>query len=225
MAAKANDITGNRYSRLVVTSFHGHGKRGSQTVRLWNCVCDCGKTTVTSYGSLTCGNVRSCGCLLRDATTTHGMSKSPVYKVWHAMLERCRNSHNQAWKDYGGRGIRVCERWHDFSNFNSDMGERPTGGTLDRIDVNGDYEPSNCRWVSQSINANNRRNNRIIEFRGELATLAQWARKCNLNKGALLYRLAHGWPIEAALTTPSDRSASNISTRSRLKKERRVSSQ
>lgn len=222
--ARPIDITGKRFSRLVVKMFYGHGKRGSQTVRLWECVCDCGKSVVASYGSITSGGVRSCGCLLKDAITTHGMSNTPVYKVWHAMLERCRNPNNPAWKDYGGRGISVCERWKDFAVFNSDMGDRPSGGTLDRIDVNGNYEPSNCRWISQAGNANNRRNNRVIEFCGEFATASEWARKYNLSKSALLYRLSNGWPIEAALTTPADRSASNVATKARLKEEHRVTS-
>lgn len=212
---KPIDLTGRRFDRLVVTEFYGNGRRGKQSVRLWSCRCDCGNQTIASYSALTNRNTRSCGCLLREAITKHGMCKTPVYKVWHAMLDRCRNSNNQSWKDYGGRGVSVCERWHDFSNFIADMGERPTGGTLDRIDVNGNYEPSNCRWISQAGNANNRRNNRLIEFQGEVATLSEWSKKYGMHKGTLKNRLDSGWPFEAAVSMPPDRRASNIATRKR----------
>ena len=211
----AIDLTGRRFDRLAVIRFAGHGKQGKQTVRLWECLCDCGAIKVASYSALTNGNTRSCGCLLREAITKHGGYKDQVYRVWHAMLERCRNPNNQAWKDYGGRGIRVCDRWHDYSNFIADMGARPEGGTIDRIDVNGDYTPENCRWATQAENANNRRNNRLIEYAGETATLSQWAKRYSLHKGTLRHRLDNGWPFHLAITTIPDRSASISATKRR----------
>lgn len=148
---------------------------------------------------------RSCGCLLRETITKHGGYKSPVYSVWHAMVTRCRSPNDPSWPDYGGRGIRVCDRWLDHGAFLADMGQRPPGHTLERIDVNGHYEPGNCRWATPMEQANNRRNNRLITYEGQTHTVAEWARRVGLTKGCLLHRLCVGWPIERALTQPADR--------------------
>jgi hypothetical protein len=143
-----------------------------------------------------------------DVITTHGGSRDrdPVYKVWHAMLTRCRSPKDPAYRDYGGRGITVCVRWRDFAAFRADMGPRPRGGTLERIDVNGDYEPTNCRWASPREQANNRRTNRTLTLRGRSMTVAQWARELGASKTGLLHRLKAGWSVEETLTTPFDRS-------------------
>lgn len=114
------------------------------------------------------------------------------------MRARCFNPQNQDYKDYGARGITVCERWMDFANFHADMGERPAGLTIDRIDVNGNYEPRNCRWADLTAQANNKRNNRTVEWNGVCKTLMQWSREIGIDRSKVRYRLDQGWPVEKA---------------------------
>ncbi len=117
------------------------------------------------------------------------------------MRARCNNPNNDDYKGYGGRGIQVCERWDSFADFFADMGERPVGTSLDRIDVNGDYEPDNCRWADASTQANNKRSNRIIEFNGETKTLQQWCREFDIDRKKVSYRIAQGYTLEQAFSS------------------------
>lgn len=128
----------------------------------------------------------------------HGLSETPEYFVWGAMVQRCTNPNSKFYKFYGGRGIEVCERWLKFSSFLDDMGNRPINGTLDRQDNNGNYEPSNCRWVTQKVQSNNTRRNHWIEFEGESKTIAQWADLLNL-KYTTLYARIKNMPLEKAM--------------------------
>jgi hypothetical protein len=139
----------------------------------------------------------------RHGHTTNGR-RSSTYRTWEGMIRRCDNPNASNYEDYGERGIRVCDRWHDFMNFLEDMGERPDGKTLDRYpDCSGDYSPENCRWASWEEQQNNRSNTRWIEFNGERLSLTMWARRTGLSRDTIRGRLDRlGWSVEKALTTP-----------------------
>lgn len=148
------DITGQRFHKLVALAPTG---KNSRRMMCWLCQCDCGGTAIVRIDHLRNGHTRSCGCLYEK----HGMRHTKTYKSWYNMLQRCSNSKINRWHIYGGRGIKVCERWQDFRNFFADMGERPEDHSLDRINVEGNYEPGNCRWATQKEQQNNRRNNKL----------------------------------------------------------------
>ncbi len=150
---------------------------------------------------------QSCGCLRIEAHTTHGATvnqqTTPEYRAWFGMKQRCYYKTHIQFKDYGGRGIRVCDRWRDsFENFLADMGPRPSRAySLDRFpDMHGDYEPSNCRWATSSEQHRNRRNNRLITFGGETRCITAWAEAYGINPSTLHHRLKRGTPLADALT-------------------------
>lgn len=157
-----NEIIGKRFGRLkaikTLESFDYNNKPNIL------CICDCGNKTIVSSTNLKRRrHTKSCACLQKEkskqAKTTHNKWYTDTYKVWHNMMQRCNNSKNHAYKYYGGRNIKVCNEWHNFQNFYKDMGDKPLKLTLDRIDTNGNYEPSNCRWATmqeQTANRNKR---------------------------------------------------------------------
>lgn len=125
-----------------------------------------------------------------------------MYHAWIAMRARCNNPTDSAYANYGGRGIRVCQRWETFALFRLDMGDRPDGHQLDRIDNDGDYEPSNCRWVLPKVNLNNKRTSRRVTWAGESLTVTQWAERMGMHPRTLFNRLGRGWSLERAMTEP-----------------------
>lgn len=143
---------------------------------------------------------------LAERNKTHGLSQLHLreYRSWKDMRSRVYRQSCKDYPLYGGRGIKICERWENFANFFADMGERPDGMTIDRIDVNGDYEPSNCRWASGCTQANNRRNNHKIEWRGVVKNLQEWCDELGLDGSKVRYRLSKGWLVEDALNTSRD---------------------
>lgn len=206
MPRKLKDLTGSRFGRLVVLAREGSGSR---PVR-WRCECDCGSETVVAYKHLAYGGTKSCGCYREEVRAerarTHGHSgrgRTPTYITWEAIKQRCQNPNAVGYEIYGGRGIKLCERWQSFSAFLADMGERPPGSTIDRIDVEGDYSPGNCRWASKREQANNRRNARRITFEGQTHSVTEWARRHGMSRGVLFHRIfSSGWTMKRALETP-----------------------
>lgn len=190
-------MLGVRSGKLVVVE--RAGKLGRLTA--WKCECDCGTTVIRTGTAIRQGRA-SCGCGRMHAVT-HGMSRSGVYMVWAAMKARCSNRRNRFYPEYGGRGIKVCRRWMDsFESFIDDMGDRPPGMTIDRIDNNGDYCPANCRWATQSENARNRRSTRMLSHGGRSMCVSDWADATGISKRTILARLRYGWSIERTLTSP-----------------------
>jgi len=192
-------LTGNVYGRLTVVVSELH-RRGRQQRTLWRCRCECGRTTVVETGNLIHGRTRSCGAAVCKLWG-RGVSRTAEYESWCNAKARCYNRNVDNFADYGGRGIRMCDRWRgSFAAFLSDMGPRPIGLTLDRKDRNGPYAPDNCRWATDSEQANNRRNNHVVVYHGEARTIAEWARQLGLNRTTIHYRLAKGWSVQDAMT-------------------------
>lgn len=159
-------LAGLRFGRLVVKTTTAERKRPNE--QMWVCVCDCGNETIAPSNRLMSGRVKSCGCLWVDSITTHGYSRTRTYRIWVKMQQRCGNpNYKGVWENYGARGISVCARWREFENFIADMGEAPAWASIDRIDVNGNYEPGNCRWADRKGQSRNTRRNRYVEFEGE----------------------------------------------------------
>jgi hypothetical protein len=197
------EIIGRKFHRLLVLESAGRSANKSILVR---CRCDCGAVKVVRLCALLRSEIKSCGCLRRElsasqkSTLTHGCSHSPTYASWAAMKFRCTNPNHVAYKHYGGRGISVCPSWsNSFANFLADLGERPVGFTLDRINPDGNYEPGNCRWVSPKIQGNNRRSNRMLRSQGLMLTVAEWSEVTGIKMTTIRERLKRGWSVERAL--------------------------
>jgi hypothetical protein len=196
------NISGDVYGDLVVVSYSG--KRGAK--HYWNCRCVCGTDKAVSIQALRSGATRSCGCLHRRTLTTHGYSYKAEYRSWQQLLNRCLNARNKGYPRYGGRGITVCERWqHSFENFIADMGPKPSPAhSIDRIDVDGNYEPENCRWATMQQQSENRRNSRFLTVNGETRCVAVWARRLGISPQSLYSRIDRGWSPEDAVSLPAN---------------------
>lgn len=178
------EMIGRKFSRLLVLNYSGTSKKGHR----WGCLCDCGSKIVANGCSLRAGQIRSCGCINREAVTKHGRSFKPEYISWRNMLIRCTKPNSNSYKNYGGRGIKVCDAWRDFRNFFSCMGMKPTPAhSLDRIDGNGHYEPGNVRWATKQEQANNTRSNALVTIEGRTDTLSNWVGLLNIHP----YKIVH----------------------------------
>ncbi len=188
------DMTGFRVGSLTVVS---RGPNSSHRQPRWLCQCDCGNTALVNGLRLRRALTRSCGCL-RSRPPEHGMSRSPTYASWAAMKGRCKDKSS---RHHGARGISVCERWEDFNNFLADMGERPAGHSIDRIDNDGNYEPGNCRWATATTQARNTRVAVMLTIDGETKPLIEWAESVGISRAGLKSRIKSGWPVREAVFT------------------------
>lgn len=205
---KSRDVTGMVFGRLTALEYAGRSKNRSF---LWKCRCECGVETIAMLAKIMSGEKRSCGCLARETSqmqfVTHGHTvgkKSSTYGIWSQMIQRCRNPKDKSFSKYGARGIRICDRWLRFDNFLEDMGERPIGMSLDRIDNEGNYEPGNCRWADDKAQARNRRSTIFLEYQGKRVPAAELAERHGIPARRLESRvLRFGWSVERALSTPA----------------------
>ena len=198
---KLKDITGQRFGRLVVSGYAGKGH--------YHCICDCGEERDVLRRNLIVGKQISCGCYAREINAkrmkTHGKSNSPLYKVWNAMRDRCKNPNNKSYKTYGAEGKKVCDEWQKFKPFYDwamSHGYKQ-GLQIDRIDTNGNYEPSNCRFVQQIENENNRRDTKRVVYNNKEYTLRQLADEFKIKRRILYDRIyEQRFTVEEAIKLP-----------------------
>ena len=205
MSAKV-DITGRRFGRWTV--IRDSGQRSNSRV-LWECRCDCGTVKLMSSNHLLKGRSLSCGCLRNELSlkkhTSHGLSKQKIYRIWAGMIARCYCQKQSNYQNYGGRGISVCDEWH--SNFCSFYEWSMKNGykedlTIERIDVNGDYCPDNCKWIPRSEQCNNTRQSHFITIDGKTLTIKQWSKKIGMSDKVIRCRLRYGWNERDAVMIP-----------------------
>lgn len=188
-----NDLKGNKYGRLTVTGKSGLKRsKGGHSSITWNCLCDCGNEVVLTTSALTSGNTKSCGCYKKDRNskifTKHGMSETKLYKVWSSIKDRCFREYNKQYRDYGGRGITVCDEWkRDFKYFYDWAIENgyQDGLTIERKDNDGNYCPENCCWIKRTEQSKNRRNCHYITYSGVTKTLSEWCRELHVDRETL----------------------------------------
>lgn len=206
------DLTNKKFGRLKVIE---RGKNSKHNQIQWKCICECGKEILVLGSHLKSGHTKSCGCYQREKTSeycknnvkNYGEKKTRLYRIWQAMKTRCYNSNAINYKNYGGRGIIICDTWlNDFQAFknwaiNNGYNDNLT---IDRIDTNGIYEPSNCRWSTYETQNNNQRDNHYIYYKGDKKTLTQWARELKMKRGTLSSRInSYKWNIDKAFKTKS----------------------
>jgi hypothetical protein len=202
------DLKDKRFGKLLVLSLRDKNINGAIT---WLCLCDCGNQKIICGTSLRIGKTKSCGCvglqkleIGRMNSVTHGHRRnghtSKIYYIWAGIIQRCTNQNYKYYKDYGGRGIRVCERWLKFENFYKDVGDPPEKLTIDRINNDGDYEPSNWRWATQKDQCRNQRTNLIITYNNQGKCLSEWAEIYGIKYGTLWNRVVKlKWDFEKAI--------------------------
>lgn len=194
--AKFVDLSGKRFGKLVVIKRHEKNKDDTRRGVFWECECDCGNMTTVGAASLPSGNTKSCGCLQKPLG---GESNTYTYQSWSGMMNRCYNKKQSSYKNYGARGISVCKEWHNYLNFLSDMGERPKGSTIERINNDLRYSKDNCKWDSRKNQCNNKSNNAIMTL---TLTMAEWSELLSINYSVLRSRRSRGMSDKEALLTP-----------------------
>jgi hypothetical protein len=202
MGRKMLDRTGRRYGKLTVVGFAGYNKG----VVVWKCLCDCGNTTIVRGISLGL-HTNSCGCerkmLSKLEHTTHGMSKTRIYNIWHGMMQRCYTPSVQSYKSYGARGITVCDKWKTFDGFYEDMGSTYNDRmSIERKDGNGNYCKENCKWIPLEEQNRNRKGTYQFQVDGEYMPLKQICENHNMGYLTILKRLKKGMSLEEALNKP-----------------------
>lgn len=198
------DRTGAEYTRARVLEYRG---QVGHSVHQWLVLCDpklggCGKEWIVRGGNLASGKIKSCGCLRNERRIKHGKYGTRAYQAWLGMIQRCYTPTTKAFKNYGGRGITVCDEWrHNAAAFLTWAGEHPLPGeTIDRIDSNGHYSESNCRWADRTVQNNNTSRNRRVTSNGKTQTLTQWAHELGVHPNRFFSRLRRGWTIEELLS-------------------------
>lgn len=210
MHHSTRDITGKKFGRLVVV--RATDRRVNRSI-VWECLCECGALTEATSGRLRTGDKRSCGCLATEVLTArnkigkpNSVYRTPEYRTWVSMIQRCTNKNGPSYSNYGGRGIRVCDRWMDsFHSFFEDMGVRPSDKhSIDRIDNGGNYEPGNCRWATAREQCRNSRQAFLITAFGVTKPAGDWADDLGVDSVVLRCRIRrYGWSPEKAVTTPA----------------------
>lgn len=205
---KIQVTTGDRFpnGRLTVVSEAMPKQHPSGKHRAFTCQCDCGNVITALLSDLRSGHTTSCGCRQREVVSqlklSHGQCRSRSHVSWSGMIQRCHNPDNPSYARYGGRGVVVCDRWRQsFSDFLKDMGDCPTGHSIERVDNEGPYSPDNCVWATPTTQNRNKRSNVYLTFQGITRTVAEWASVLNLPASTLYSRLARGWTVQEALTT------------------------
>lgn len=192
---KLIDLSGQQFGLWSVLDYAG--------ASYWNCVCACGVARKVFGASLSKSKSLSCGCYAASQNTRHGLSRSKVYSVWEGMKFRCSNPSSTYWHRYGGRGIKVCDRWQNFENFYADVGDPPTTlHSLGRIDNEGNYTPENVRWETPEQQNHNKILNHKITINGVTKTLTQWAKENELKPSTVMSRVHYGWSDIDAVTLP-----------------------
>lgn len=197
------NLTGLKFNKLTVIKLKSKNKNGSY---IWECKCDCGNTIYVTTSQLKSGQTKSCGCLRKEKHhKTHGLTKHKLYRIYWGMKGRCYDIKNHRYNLYGGRGIAICDEWLNnflsFYNWSIQNGYKD-GLTIDRIDGNNNYTPSNCRWINKKNQNRNLRTNNNITFKGKTKCIGEWCEITGLSRSTLSYRLKAGWNIKRALTEP-----------------------
>jgi len=202
---KLKDLSGKRFGRLLVIKEQGRNNRGKA---VWLCKCDCGNEKAVYSYLLVSGQTQSCGCLqkelIKKRSITHGQRTTKLYKIWANMKSRCNNPNASHYEYYGGKGIKICEEWHDFKAFQIWAANNgySDGLTIDRIDNDKDYCPDNCRWITKRQQASNKSNNQKVSYLGKTMTIAEWSNETKLSYYALIQRFHLGWDSEKMFNTP-----------------------
>lgn len=197
MGRKTKDLTGQKFGNLTaIKRVEDKVYPSGEHSVMWLCECECGNTKIISRAALINGKTKSCGCLKGES---HKMSDTRLYEIWRSIKRRCEDDRRKDYLIYGGRGIKICKEWGNsfnaFYNWAINNGYNDTL-TIERKDVNGNYEPSNCRWATKEEQANNRRDNQFLTHNGKTQTISQWAKELNINESTLRNRIQRGWADE-----------------------------